>query len=275
VLTTAGSQLAYQQAIQQGHGLLFMPSYYTWGQGVTDTPDWEGLFTVGGGTDATNPTLIRSLYLGAFADGYVTQETRATSWLRMNGESPPEVEFDTEFWHGGVTPGDCGEWQDSSSYPTWPTDSGTYGTTDTYYTTWTWDTGTPHFDPHRDLGVAWDWVGAGGKVSIVLANSDAASVSLGMAETAALSSGWYGEDCQTGGGCHVLGGGGGDLAYVETPGEVVLGSTTIFDGLTAFDNDGQDRLTYYLRLAGGSLDGACFVWGDSPQYYDVQGCEVL
>jgi hypothetical protein len=151
------------------------------------------------------------------------------------------------------------------------------------------DTDTGEFgcggDPSGDIVVDWDRVDAGGAVTISLGAcaTGATGFYLGMAETASGENGWYGEDCADQGDCHHFVGTApieGSLTYVETIGDVVPGSTTLFDGGTdgsgdAFTADDADRLTYIFQIEGGDFDRQCYVWGDDPSYYVAQDCQEL
>jgi hypothetical protein len=147
------------------------------------------------------------------------------------------------------------------------------------------DSDTPvTFDPGSDITLDWDAVDTNGAVTVSLQNAEGATgFFLGMAETASGDNGWYGEDCADQGDCHHITGSlpiSADLAYVETIGEVVPGSTTLFDGGTdgggdAFTADHADRLTYLFQIEGGEYDLDCYVWGDDPTYYAAEGCTEL
>jgi hypothetical protein len=141
------------------------------------------------------------------------------------------------------------------------------------------------WDPSQDLSLVWDPVDDGGQVHLNITNSGATYVYLGFAETAAGSGGRYNEDClyryypAT---CHYAYGTPTiDLDYVEDSSLVYGGSTTLFDGgsdgeYDAYRANGNDRLTYYVRIYGGPNDGTCVVWGDDPNYYpSYWGCIVL
>jgi len=115
-------------------------------------------------------------------------------------------------------------------------------------------------------------------VTIAVDDTDATGLQLGLAETAAGESGWYGEDCLTQG-CHQFSGTTGVLTYVNSV-EAVDNDHTLFnngqDGFgDVFTADDEDRLTYMLQLDGGTDDGQCFVWGDDPAYYATAGCTEL
>jgi hypothetical protein len=56
------------------------------------------------------------------------------------------------------------------------------------------------------------------------------------------------------------------LDQVGSPGNVVLGSTTLFSSATA------GTLTFIVRVCNGT---ECWVWGDDPGTFDNQGCTVL
>lgn len=118
-----------------------------------------------------------------------------------------------------------------------------------------------------------DWDSAGGDIGITGA---ASGWDFGMAETRAGDVGWYGESCIPGDEpygysdygydiCHELGSTGGRIERVYTTGDLE-GGTTLFSDTTSIN------LTYFLERLD---DGACFVWGDDPAYYDELGCVEL
>jgi hypothetical protein len=129
-----------------------------------------------------------------------------------------------------------------------------------------WETACGDVDVEEpSLDLFWDAAG----VTVQVNNLDTTGFDFGMAETADLENGWFGEDCLNGTAgytlCHVFNGtqvgtltsvydeviAGGDLDLV------VAGETTLFE--QAFDV----RLTYVVTID----SGECFVWGDDPSYY--------
>ena len=132
------------------------------------------------------------------------------------------------------------------------------------------DEGLPTGATLTSVSVAWDSSGA----SITVEGS-AAGWSLGIAETRAKDSGWYGESCILGSQplgyddygwdvCHSLEATGGRLTGVYTPDDVEDGRTLFNDVLDAAGN-----MTYMLTA---DDDSACWVWGDAPRYYVAFGC---
>jgi hypothetical protein len=141
------------------------------------------------------------------------------------------------------------------------------------------DTDVP-FDPAVDLTATWEPLA----LTVTLAHTDATGFELGLAETASGESGWYGEDCADGS-CHVVGGTTMTFDAVDDIGGVVTtgaDQTTLFDAdddgiADALTSGGAHRLTYVLRVVGGTSpgDGTCYVWGDDVAYYDDLGCTAL
>jgi hypothetical protein len=244
--------------------------------GAVASDDWAGTWSVSGGTSLTNPGESRTLYSQFFTGGYLYSDGNPNGWARL-AESGTGwgVTFDSSFWSGSFEAEDCGSWSSV------PVDTGGWTGTTTWpppdtgpWDTGRWDTGQPTFDPRRDLSVAWDWSATNGTVTVFAADSGADSLEIGFAETAAGEAGWYGEDCRSAN-CHVLPGAGGALQFVESADAVILGTSTLFDGISAFDAEGTDRLTHLIRLRGGPLDGQCWVWGHDPDWYADQGCSPL
>ena len=133
------------------------------------------------------------------------------------------------------------------------------------------------FTPRDDLAFDWSPGDDTGSLTIDITHSDAEGFYLGLAETSAGGAGWYGEDCRDNL-CHHFTAMSGSLAYVHTTFDMEPGVTTLFNNGTngagdVFAEDGSDRLTYLVQLAGGPYDAFCYVWGDDPSYYDSYGCE--
>lgn len=138
-------------------------------------------------------------------------------------------------------------------------------TTDTDTVDTDTDTGTPVF------GITYNWDPTQLQISIDNATG-ATGFYLGIADTAAGSSGWFNEACDTGTNCHQFTGVSGTLDSVNTAGAVVLGSTTLFDDDGDGTGDvtgatGQDLVTYFVQVIGGDEDGNCYVWGEDTSYY--------
>ena len=131
-------------------------------------------------------------------------------------------------------------------------------------------------DPPVEFSVALTWNADGITVAI---EGGTGPYTLGMAETGAGAAGWFGESCITGEEpwgyddyeydvCHDLGKTGGSLVGVYSIGEVVAGSTTLFN-VTISD---AGKLTYILTEPSGA---ACWAWGDDVSYYGDFGCAKL
>lgn len=107
---------------------------------------------------------------------------------------------------------------------------------------------------------------AGGVELVITNGGDPAGYTFGMAQTGT-ENGWFGEDCFEGTGsfnlCHPASTTGVTLTEVSAAGDVVEGSTTLFN------SDDNATLTYVLTAAG-STD--CWVWGDDVAYYESFGC---
>jgi len=142
------------------------------------------------------------------------------------------------------------------------------------------DTTQGGFDPASDINLDWQpgEGNSGSSMTATISNTDSTGFYLGMAETAAGSAGWYGEDCLENG-CHQFNSMSGVLDYVSTVGAVTNDTTLFNDGNDGtgdvYTSDGGDRLTYLVQLAGGSLDTECYVWGDDPSYYASESCHNL
>lgn len=106
-----------------------------------------------------------------------------------------------------------------------------------------------------------------GSVTVSITNGDAAGYDFGMAETDSASPDpWTGEDCgyvgyTTGDGtyydiCHGLSATGGTLTSVDAVGDIVAGSTTVFDG--------TQLTSYYLYEV---ASGTCWTWGHDATYF--------
>lgn len=125
-----------------------------------------------------------------------------------------------------------------------------------------------------DIDVLWDAGSSAGQVEISVNNTTAEGFWFGMAETNS-DNGWYGEDCLNGTGqynyCHYFYTPGGSLDFVDDPDAVVEGQTTLLDGVLAFDESANDRITYFIQLDLGD-EYPCYVWGHSPGYYSSEGC---
>ncbi len=142
----------------------------------------------------------------------------------------------------------------------------------------------PSVTDDLSVSVSWDVGESDGSVTLTVTNlpDDALGFWWGLAETGPSETdpegddGWYGEDCLNGTGdtqlCHYFESSPASLDYVDSIGEVQEGSTTLLDGVLA-GGDSGDRITYFLQVD--NADGACFVWGDSPDYYSSEGCTVL
>lgn len=133
------------------------------------------------------------------------------------------------------------------------------------------------FDPATDITVSW----SAQSVTVSLTNTDATGFYLGMAETASGTAGWYGEDCLDND-CHQATGLTLTLSSVNSLGDIVPGSTTLFDddgdgAGDAFTSGDEDRLTYLVQTIGGTDpgDAACYIWGDDPTYYSGENCTEL
>lgn len=101
--------------------------------------------------------------------------------------------------------------------------------------------------------------------------------SFGYAQTEVIANGgdgWTGEDCYLGEPgtsfqfCHGVGMTGATLSHVDTPGEVVEGSTTLLSVDTPAS--ATPELTYIIT---GETSGTCWVWGHDINYFDGANCE--
>lgn len=123
--------------------------------------------------------------------------------------------------------------------------------------------------------VTLNWDSSGVEVAIT---GGGAGWDFGMAETGVGDLGWFGESCIPGEEpygypdygfdiCHTLNPTGGKVTYTSNINDVDDGYTLFTDVIAAAGN-----ITYFLERHD---DGACFVWGDDPAYYDELGCELL
>lgn len=115
-------------------------------------------------------------------------------------------------------------------------------------------------------------------LTVAIEHTDATGFYFGLAETAAESDGWFGEDCNPDNCAPVFEGASLTLLSVEDDAEPEIGRTTRFDNdldgvRDAFDDAGADRLTYVVAVIGGVDDTACYAWGHDPSYY--VGCEEI
>ena len=123
--------------------------------------------------------------------------------------------------------------------------------------------------------VQWD----ADSVELAIRNGDqTAHYWFGMAETAGCDPEfcWTGEDCVHGyvandgtlfgPYCHYANASGVRLTYGGDPTHLV-GDSTVFS-----DPSFADSVTYLVELDGSST---CWVWGNSPSYYDGEGCTTL
>ncbi|MEN0067601.1 MAG: polysaccharide deacetylase family protein [Myxococcota bacterium] len=142
--------------------------------------------------------------------------------------------------------------------PAYPTDD---DSTDTLPT----DSG----EPATEFGVDVFWTAnfPRSSVSVRIADPEGRTDWLfGLAETEAGAAGWFGEDCFVGTGsvalCHPIPGRRLEL-HQGAFDEVAEGERTLLWS--------DMNLTYFLE----DSEGACWVWGHDPSYYDGLGCEIL
>jgi hypothetical protein len=126
----------------------------------------------------------------------------------------------------------------------------------------------------EELSVSATWSGSGLTVSI---SGGSGSYELGMAETGAGSSGWYGESCIPGDEprgyddygfdvCHSLGSTGGFITSVYPD------ITDVGTNQTLFDEIHEPDLTYFLGEVG---TADCWVFGEDVAYYRDFNCTEL
>lgn len=112
---------------------------------------------------------------------------------------------------------------------------------------------------NTDPAITVDW--GGSALTVELDNFNTSGFDFGMAETADMENGWFGEDCLNGtttyNYCHQFNSLTATLDYVDTLAGVSESQTTLFDA--GF----QTRITYVVTIDGGD----CFVWGHDPSYY--------
>jgi hypothetical protein len=124
-------------------------------------------------------------------------------------------------------------------------------------------------DPVTTIDLSWS--GSGLRVTI---SGSAARYEIGMAETGAGSSGWYGESCIPGSEpysyndygydvCHSLSSSGGDI-------DTVSSLSDVRDGQTLFSPTFSPDLTYFIADPGSS---DCWVSGDDINYFADFSCE--